>query len=149
VAILCHHLDETIAEKIKEISAKVKVCNILTQNSKQFQKLEEQIYQENGIVLNVSTNVKRAVMKSGLVVNFDFEGKDLEKCVFSKKAFLISLNQNEEIQKIGWGEILLFLQWICRPNMQSVRRLLRDLMGAFCMKVSFIRKQVHEISKKN
>ena len=102
VAILCHHLDETIAEKIKDISAKVKVCNILTQNSKQFQKLEEQIYQENGIVLNVSTNYKRAVMKSGLVVNFDVEGKDLEKCVFSKKAFLISLNQNEEIQKKDW-----------------------------------------------
>lgn len=102
VAILCHQLDETIAEKIKEISARVKICNILTQNSKQFKKLEEEIYQIYGIVLNVSTNYKRVAMKSGLIVNFDFEEKDLEKCVFSKKAFMISLKQNEEIQKKDW-----------------------------------------------
>lgn len=94
ISILCNQLDETILEKIKEICKKVKICNILTNNIKQFQKLEEEIYAINGIILNVSNNYKRALMKSNIVVNFDFDTKFLEKCSFSKNAYFIDLKRN-------------------------------------------------------
>ena len=99
VTILCQVLDETIMEKIKEICVKVKICNILTKHSKQYQKLEEEVYQTNGIILNVSNNVKRAALKSSVIINFDFSESDLEKCVFSKNACMIQVSRNIDMDK--------------------------------------------------
>lgn len=99
VSILCKQLDDTILEKIKEICVKVKLCNILTNQTKQFQKLEEEVYQTNGIVLNVSNNYKRAVAKSNIVINFDFAPKDLEKCVFAKEAYFVNVDKNIKFDK--------------------------------------------------
>ena len=97
ISILCNELDEIISEKIKEISVKVKVCNILTNRAKQFQKLEEEIYLTNGIVLNVSNNYKKVLAKSNLVINFDFDKEDLEKCVFAENVYLLNVQKQVKI----------------------------------------------------
>lgn len=97
ITILCHTLDETIVEKIKEICVKVKICNILTNQTKQFQKLEEEVYQTNGIVLNVSKNYKRVACKSNIVINFDFPKRDFEKCIFAKTAYFINVGKNMQL----------------------------------------------------
>ena len=99
VSILCHTLDETIAEKIKEISAKVKVCNILTTQTKEFQKLEEEIYQANGVLINVSKNFKKSLNKSSMVVNFDFDKNDLKKCTFTKTEYMIQIHSQNCLHK--------------------------------------------------
>lgn len=91
ISILCNCLDELMAEKIKEISLKFKVCNILTNQTKQFRNLEEEIYQANGVVINVSKNYKKALGKSGIVINFDFAEEDLEKCVFVKNTYMVNV----------------------------------------------------------
>ena len=103
ISILCNHLDEIISEKIKEIAIKVKVCNILTNGVKQFQKLEEEIYLTNGIMLNVSNNYKKVLSKSNLVINFDFREDDFEKCVFSKNVHLINLQKELNLDKKGFN----------------------------------------------
>ena len=111
IGILCNKLDDTIFEKIKEISSKVKVCNILTNNLKQYQKLEEELYQTNGIVLNSSNNYKKAVTKSGIIINFDFADKDLEKCIFPKNAQIINIRQNIKINKKDFsGKNIIFFK---------------------------------------
>lgn len=99
ISILCNKLDETILEKIKELCMEVKICNILTNNLKQYQKLEEEIYKTNGIILNISNNYKRAMSKSNIIINFDFSNKYLEKCIFPKNAYMININKNIKIDK--------------------------------------------------
>lgn len=97
VTILCNKLDNIFVEQIKIISNKVKICNVLTNNLKQYRKLEEEIYQTNGIVLNCSNNFKKGAVKSNYVINFDFENKELEKCNFSKNAYIIDIKGNKNI----------------------------------------------------
>lgn len=99
ISILCHKLDEWIAEKIKEIAVRVKVCNILTNHTKQFQKLEDEIYLTNGVMLNVSNNYKKTLLKSSLIINFDFSQADLEKCIFGKKGDIIQLDSTISFDK--------------------------------------------------
>lgn len=72
IAILCNKLDEVIIEKIKELCMRVKVCNILTNDMNQYRKLESDLYQKSGIILNISNNYKRAISKSNIIINFDF-----------------------------------------------------------------------------
>lgn len=103
VSILCNHADDTAIEKIKEIASKAKICNVLTGQIKQFQKTEEEIYRTNGILLNVSSNYKKALLKSSVIINFDFSKKELEKrCIFAKDSVLINVKENVEISKKYW-----------------------------------------------
>lgn len=103
ISILCNHANDTMIEKIKEIATKAKVCNVLTGQIKQFQKTEEEIYRTNGILLNVSSNYKKALLKSSVIINFDFTKKELEKrCIFAKDSVLINVKENVEISKKYW-----------------------------------------------
>lgn len=111
IAILCNNIDETILEKIKEISLKVKVCNILTNNIRQYKKIEENIYQTNGIILNISNNYKKLLLKSSLILNFDFSESDLEKCVFAKDSYIVNFLENIDISKKYWnGKNICFFE---------------------------------------
>ncbi len=112
ISILCNKLDDTMMEKIKEICLKVKVCNILTNQMKQFQKMEEEIYHTNGVILNISSNYKKALLKSSLIINFDFSKRDLEKkCMFAKDSILINLKENIAISKKYWeGKNITFFK---------------------------------------
>lgn len=102
ISILCNKIDEVIVEKIKEISSMVKVCNILTNNIKQYKKLEENLYKTNGIILNISNNYKKVLLKSSLILNFDFLSNDLEKCVYAKDSYIVNFEKNMDISKKYW-----------------------------------------------
>ena len=97
ITILCNNLDETILEQIKDISQKAKIFNILTNNINQFEKLETQILEEFGIIINISNNYKKLAIKSGIVINYDFNENELNKCIFSKNKYLINLNDKLKI----------------------------------------------------
>lgn len=96
ISILCNKLDGTIVEKIKEICLKVKTCNVLTDNSKQYKKLETELFKEKGVVLNVSSNLKKSAEKSNAIINFDFDNIQIRNCIFSSNAYIINVNKNIE-----------------------------------------------------
>ena len=96
VSILCNKLDDTIIEKIKEICQRVKTCNIITNNRKQYIKLEEEMYKEKGIILNISNNYKKAAEKSIIVINFDFDNRQIQNCILSSNSYIINVNKNLE-----------------------------------------------------
>lgn len=107
ISILCNQLDETILEKIKEIAIKVKVCNILTNNIKQYKKLESEMYQTFGVALNISNNYRKTIAKSNIVINFDFLENDLKKCAFPKNAYMVDINNTVNIDKKETNERII------------------------------------------
>ena len=110
ISILCHQLDEVMAEKIKEICQKVKVCNLLTDHVKCYQRLEEEVYQETGMILNITNNYKKAIAKSKIVINFDFSRRDLRKCVFAKGTDMIQVNRavKFDMKEFGGKNIVFY-----------------------------------------
>ena len=106
ITILCNKLDSVVVEKISEISKRVRVCNILTNNMKQYRKLEEKIYQTNGIILNVSNNYKKTAIKSSTVINFDFLEHDFDKCIFNKNAYIINMISDRKDKLISGRNIV-------------------------------------------
>ena len=104
ISILCNQLDETIIEKIKEICQKVKKCNILTSDVKQYKKMETEIYDKYGVILNISTNYKKALLKSSIIINFDFSKRELEKrCIFAQNSTFINIKENTTLTKKYWN----------------------------------------------
>ena len=73
VSILVNNFNEINIENIKNIAKKVKVLNIVTKKEKMLRKIERNIYEEDGIILNISNNYKRSLSKSDIIINEDFE----------------------------------------------------------------------------
>ena len=108
ISILCNKLDNTIVEKIREISQKVKKCNIITNNQKKYENIKEQIKKETGKIFNVSNNYKKSAEKSIIVINFDFDDKQIQKCIFSPNAYIINVNKKLENNDFGRRNIISY-----------------------------------------
>jgi hypothetical protein len=96
VSILTNNIDELIVDDIKELASKVRVVNIITDKENKFRKLERELYEERGIILNMNNNYKKSLVKSDIIFNFDFSEEEINKYTLPKKSCII--NFNEEIK---------------------------------------------------
>ena len=58
ISILTKNIDEILVDNIKKISSKCKLLNIITIKEAKFKKLEKDLYEQHGILLNINNNYK-------------------------------------------------------------------------------------------
>ena len=98
ISFLINKLDRVGFFNILEIAPKVKVLNIITSNVKQFKRIENILYEESGIVLNINNNYSKSLIKSDIIFNFDFSEEEFNKYELPRKACIINLNQEVNIK---------------------------------------------------
>lgn len=79
ISILVNKTTDTNIQNILNIAQNVKVLNIVTENIAVFKQIEEKLYEEKGIMIRVTNNKKRTMIRSDIVVNLDFSEEELEK----------------------------------------------------------------------
>lgn len=77
---------------IKELSKRVKNVNIITNNSRQFKLLEKSLFEKEGIILNITDNYKKSLIKSNFIINIDFLNEEINKYNIPKYCCLINLS---------------------------------------------------------
>jgi len=97
VTFLTNGISDTIVENIKDISGKVKILNIITEDEKKFRKIEKELYEEKGIILNMNNNYKKSLIKSDIIFNFDFSEEEINMYTLPKKTCIINLNEGIKI----------------------------------------------------
>ena len=86
-----------------------KTINIVTHQIRKFDSLEKEIYENQGLILNVTNHLKKVCAKSKLVFNFDFQKKDFEKIVFLPDAVIVQLEQYMDVKQSNFkGKIIDF-----------------------------------------
>lgn len=93
ISILAHKNDEIITETINNLAGKVKVLNIVTTSEKTFSKLENVLYESKGIILNITNNYQKSLIKSTILINFDFSEEEINKYTVPKKCCIINFNK--------------------------------------------------------
>ena len=116
ISILVNDLDEIIVENINEISSKIKLLNIITDNENRFKKLEKNIYEEKGILLNINNNYKKGLLKSDIIINIDFDDEKINKYIFPKIACLINLEKDINIKQKGFEGVFINFYEIFMPE---------------------------------
>ncbi len=97
VSILVNDNSDTNIEIIKNLAIKCKVLNVVTNNIKCFDFLEKYLADNYGVIINLTTNLKKGMVNSSVVLNFDFPIDVLNKCTFSKYALIINFKDNLKI----------------------------------------------------
>lgn len=98
ISFVINKLDRVGFFNILEIAPKVKVLNIITSNVKQFKRIENILYEESGIVLNINNNYSKSLIKSDIIFNFDFSEEEFNKYELPRKTCIINLNQEVNIK---------------------------------------------------
>ena len=97
VTFLVNDLSNINREIIEYISKNVKRVNIVTNHINKFKKIEEYLYSEFGIILNISNNKRRSLLKAKLILNIDFPEELVNKYRIYDESVIINFNEKINI----------------------------------------------------
>ena len=148
VSILSKDISEIVVYNVKEISGRVRILNIITENENKFRKLEKELYEQKGIILNMNNNYKKSLAKSDIIFNFDFSEEEINKYALPKKACIINLEKEITINSKAFEGINVSSYEIQMPR-KYIKNLLhfRDFDTSMLYE-SFIYKNTNPINIK-
>ena len=86
-----------IIENIKTIIRTYKSVNIVTIHIEKFKKMEKELLEEEGNMITITNNKKKSLARSKIILNIDFESKELNKYNIPEDSIIVNLEKNIEI----------------------------------------------------
>ena len=99
ISLLVDEPSILIFDIIKNLGNKFKNINIITTKIKKFDRIEKEVYNEKGLVLNVTNNFKKACEKSKIVFNIDFDERNFNKVTFLPSAVIVNINNYIDVKQ--------------------------------------------------
>lgn len=90
ISILVNDNSEINLLLIEEISKIVKSIKIVSLNIYKFRKLEEKLYNDEGIAIQFSNSYKKSLEKSNIIINFDFNEIEINEYNIYNNAIIIN-----------------------------------------------------------
>ena len=113
ISILVNDINDNILENIKEIVIEYKKINIVTNHIEKFKKIEKQILEKEGIMLVISNNRRKSLLKSKIILNIDFPTELINKYQIYEEAIIVNLKGNVKIEKKRFNGININDYEIC------------------------------------
>ena len=113
ISILVNDINDNILENIKEIVKEYKKINIVTNHIEKLKKIEKQILEKEGIMLVISNNRRKSLLKSKIILNIDFPTELINKYQIYEEAIIVNLKGNVKIEKKRFNGININDYEIC------------------------------------
>ncbi len=107
IAITTNYISDIEIENIKRIAFEYKRVNVITNHIEKLKKIEQNLYEEHGIMITVSNNKKKSLRKSEIIVNFDFPKELLNKYNIYEEAIIINVEGNMKITKKRFNGLVI------------------------------------------
>ena len=99
VSILINQIDDTAIQNIKLFSKEFKRVNIVTNHINKLKKIEEDIYNEFGIMITVTNNKKKSLKNAKIILNIYFPNEIINKYNIYEEAIILNLDEDVKINK--------------------------------------------------
>ena len=150
IAVTVNQITDSSIEIIKILAKQYKKLIVVTNQIEKLRKIEKEIYDKEGILIIISNNHKKSLLKSEIILNMDFNKIVLNKYRINEKAIIVNLegdmkidekrfdgiNINDYDIKVGREEII----W--RENIKEYKT--KDLLEA----VLYMKDTFNNITKK-
>ena len=108
IAILVNDINMYTLGNIKKITHKYRNITIVTRHIARLKKLQTDMYKNEGIVVAVSNNKKKAISKTNIILNFDFPEELINKYNIYENANIVNFNQKIKILNKRFNGISIF-----------------------------------------
>ena len=98
LSILVNDLSEVMLYKIKFLAEQYKKINIVTNHIEKFKKIEEDFLSENGVIITITNNKRKSLIKSELILNVDFPNELINKYRIYENAIIVNIRHDIKIK---------------------------------------------------
>lgn len=141
ISILINDLTDIEFNNIKILAQKYNMINIVTNHIEKFRKLENQL-KEEGIIITITNNKKKSLMKSNIIVNVDFPKELINKYTLNENACIINLKKIVKITQKRFNGLtvndyeIVFRNDVCNEKFFNGKYEIKDLYEAGMYKKS-------------
>ena len=161
IAITVNQITDLSIEIIKILAKQYKKLIVVTNHIEKLRKIEKEIYENEGILIIISNNQKKSLLKPQIILNIDFNKVILNKYKINENAIIVNLEGDMKIEEkrfnginvndyeieVGREEII----W--RENMNVFRTkdlfesvlYMKDSYGNICRKISKNKVAIKEL----
>lgn len=107
ISMLINDITDFEIENIKLLAKKYKNLNIVTNHIEKIKKIEEELLEKEGIMITVTNNRRKSLVKSDIIYNVDFPEEILNKYVITDDAIIINLRGKMKIKKKRFNGIII------------------------------------------
>lgn len=107
IYILANQYNKENIEIVKYLYNKVKTINIVTNSIGKYSKLEEKIYNEEGILITITNNKNKGLKRANFIINLDFDNEDIKNYNINMNSIIINCTNNKiDVLKYFQGIII-------------------------------------------
>lgn len=107
ITILTNYISNEAVETIKLLAKEYKRINVVTKQINEFKNLEEKIYDEYGMMITVTDNKRKSLLKSSIILNFDFTENQLNEYNIFDEAIVVNLQGKTKINKKRFNGLIV------------------------------------------
>ena len=100
LGIFINNIEESLVSQIREIAKKVKSVKIVTDNIDKLSHLEEELYIEYGIALQITNNKGKSLTNVDIVINYDFNKENLIKYEIPNTITIVNILSRVELDDL-------------------------------------------------
>lgn len=98
IALITENLTEEAVGTTMLLIEKYKKVKIITNHPEQFLKIENKILEETGYPIIITKNKQKALKKSTIIINLNFEEEEINKYNIYENSIIISIGKNIKIK---------------------------------------------------
>ena len=98
IAITTDEISDFAIESIKILAKQYKKLTVVTSHIEKLRKIEKEIYDKEGIIIIISNNVKKSLVKAKIILNLDFNYQKLNRYKINENAIIVNLEGNMKIE---------------------------------------------------
>lgn len=99
ISILINDLTDIEIENIKILAREYKTINVVTNHIEKFKNIANQLEENEGIIITVTNNKKKSLMKSQIILNVDFPKELLNKYKINEDAIIVNVRGKIKINQ--------------------------------------------------
>lgn len=116
VTLLINDFTQNNAKIIAYIAQNVKRVNIVTNHSNKFKKTEDYLYNELGVILNITNNKSKSLSNANLIINIDFPEEIINKYEINSNAIIVNIFNEIKIRAKKFNGININYYKACIPK---------------------------------
>lgn len=116
VTLLINDFTQNNAKIITYIAQNAKRVNIVTNHSNKFKKTEDYLYNELGVILNITNNKSKSLSNANLIINIDFPEEIINKYEINSNAIIVNIFNEIKIRAKKFNGININYYKACIPK---------------------------------
>ena len=127
ISVTVNNINSWAIKLIEDVSKKFKIVNVATNKTNYLKNLQKKLFDENGVIMTITNNKKKALVNAKLVINVDFPEEMINKYTINDEAIILNLEENIKIKKKRFnGKIINDYNIMLKKDSELGKSLLKD-----------------------